>query len=279
MVHIITDSTCDMDKETATALSVTILPLHVFFGEEEYIDGVTMSHRQFFDKLATVDTPPTTTQINPDTFATAYKEVLQSPEDEIVCIPVSSKLSGTYQSAVIAAELVDKSRIHVVDSLNVTFGLALLVQEAARLRDAGLTGAEIASTVSGLTGKVRLYAVLDTLKYLKMGGRISSATALMGGLMGILPIVAVQNGLVESVGKVRGQKAALPFLRKLTEKDTIDPNSPIAFGHSDAPQALEQIKTYFSDLAQGHTVQYGDIGCVVGTYAGPGASGLAYFVK
>ena len=279
MTHIIVDGTCDMNRHTADLLRITTIPLHVFFGTDEYIDGVTLSKKEFFSMLEEAKTLPTTAQVNPDTFAEAFRNHLAREDDEIVCLCVSSKLSGTYQSAVIAAEMVAPERIHVVDSRSVTFGLALLAMKAADMRDEGLPAAQIAEEIKALRKKVRVYAALSTLKYLKMGGRISAATAMVGGLMGILPIVSVQNGQVESIGKVRGKAALLPYLSELVSKDDMDEDSIIAFGHANDPDALRSIRDHFDTLAKKHQVYFASIGCVVGTFTGSGACGLAYFVK
>lgn len=165
----------------------------------------------------------------------------------MVGIFLSSELSGTYQSARIAQTMLDTpERVHLVDSRTVTFPMALIVEEAVRLRDAGASAAEIAAQARGLTSRIRLLAVLDTLKYLKLGGRISAATAAVGGLLGVTPLVGIVDGKVESIGKCRGRKAAFRWMKERLEKEPIDYARCIGFGHSHCPEALEQITTYFA---------------------------------
>ncbi len=280
MVQIITDSTCDLGQARARELGIRILPLTVFFGKESFLDGVELTPEQFYTRLIQSPVLPTTSQINPDRFQTAFQEALDQG-DEVVGIFLSSELSGTYQSARIAQTMLDTpERVHLVDSRTVTFPMALIVEEAVRLRDAGASAAEIAAQARGLTSRIRLLAVLDTLKYLKLGGRISAATAAVGGLLGVTPLVGIVDGKVESIGKCRGRKAAFRWMKERLEKEPIDYARCIGFGHSHCPEALEQITTYFAgEAARAHHVVQGEIGSVVGTYAGPGATGIAYFTK
>lgn len=277
MIHIITDSTADIHPARAAELGVEVLPLSVHFGEESYRDGVDMTPAQFYEKLAKAESLPTTSQINPDEFSSVFEAHLEAGE-EVLGIFLSSDLSGTYQSAVIARDMVDSSRVRVVDSRTVTFALALLVEQACVLRDQGLTLEELTAAIEALTERVRLLAVVDTLKYLKMGGRISSATAVVGGLLGISPIIAVQGGKVDSVGKARGRKAGFAWIAGELERRPADLTLPVAFGHSNAPEALAENMAYFADwAAKAPVVCSGNIGAVVGTHAGPSATGLAFF--
>ncbi len=280
MIQIITDSTCDLTPEQAAALGLQVVPLTVNFGQNAYLDGVEISPSEFYAKLATcADTLPTTSQVSPGTFADAFSAVLNRG-DEVVGIFISSELSGTYQSALMAKDILDSDRIHLVDSRLVTFPLGLLLAEAARLRDQGLDGAHLATQLSSLSHRVRLLAVLDTLKYLKLGGRISAATALVGGALGITPIIGLKDGKVESLGKSRGRKAGLKWMAEQITKEPIDTSLGIAFGHSNCPQAMEECMAAFAAYIESAPyVHAGPIGSVVGTHAGPGATGIAYFVK
>ena len=161
--------------------------------------------------------------------------------DEIVGIFISGAMSGTCQSALIARDMVDgEDRIHVVDSRTVTFALGLLVEVAATLRDQGLSAKELAAKLEELAGRLRLLAVVDTLKYLKMGGRISTASAVVGALLNINPIITIENGLVEGIGKARGRKAAFQWIAKRMEKEAPDLSLPVSFGHTNAPEAMAE---------------------------------------
>lgn len=278
MIRIVTDSTSDFTAQRAAELGVTLLPLSVHFGDEAFRDGIDITQAEFYRRLAEVDTLPTTSQVNPDVFAQIFNDCLKQG-DEVLCICLSSELSGTCQSALIAQEMVGRPGVAVVDSRTVTFALALLVETAVRLRDTGLTLAELERAVNALAGRLKLLAVVDTLKYLKMGGRINAATAVVGGLLGISPIITIQDGLVEAVGKARGRKAAFQWMEKAMAEAQPDLSLPVAFGHSNAPEAMAECMEFFSAAVAGTQRITGDIGAVVGTHAGPGATGLAYFVK
>jgi len=277
MIRIITDSTADLLPERIQQLGVEVLPLSVHFGGETYQDGVDMNPAQFYEKLAGADTLPTTSQINPDVFVSVFEKHLEAG-DQVLGIFISSELSGTFQSAAIARDMVGGKDIAVVDSRTATFALGLLVEQACILRDRGLPLDELTAQVTELTQRVRLLAVVDTLKYLKMGGRISSATAVVGGILGISPIIAVQNGKVDSIGKARGRKAAFGWIREELGRRPADLSLPVSFGHSNAPEAMAENMSFFADWSvRAPLVCTGNIGAVVGTHAGPGATGLAYF--
>lgn len=279
MIELITDSTSDLSPALAAKLGVQVLPLTVHFGEEAFRDGVDISNAGFYDRLRGADKLPTTAQINPETFEAVFREVLDRG-NQAVGIFISSAMSGTCQSAAIARDLLGSDDIFVVDSRTVTFSLGLLVTEAARLRDEGLTAAQLAEELTALREKLRLYAVVDTLKYLKMGGRISTATALVGGVLGISPIITIANGLVESVGKARGRKAGVQWIKNRVLEEAPDLSRSVSFGHSDCPEALEAVTGAFSDLtAQAPAVYHSDIGAVVGAHVGPGAAGISYFTE
>lgn len=279
MIELITDSASDISPALAAKLGVRVLPLTVNFGEESFRDGVDISHADFYVRLQEAETLPTTAQINPDAFVDVFQEVLDRG-NQAVGILISSDLSGTFQSAAIARDMLGSDDVFVVDSRTVTFAQGLLVMEAARLRDEGLTAAQLAEELTARREKLRLYAVLDTLKYLKMGGRISAATAVAGGVLGISPIVAVRDGKVESAGKARGRKAGIQWIRERALQEKIDRTRPIIIGHTGCPEAMEAVADAFADLtAQVPAVYRSEIGAAVGTHAGPGAAGIGYFVE
>ena len=279
MFEIMTDSTCDFTPAMAEKLGVRVLPLTVHFGEESFRDGLDISNADFYARLRQAETLPTTSQINPDAFVTVFREALDRG-NPVLGIFASSELSGTVQSALIAKDMLDSSDVFVVDSLQVALSLRLLVTEAVRLRNRGATAAEAAAQLNELRSKARLYAVVDTLKYLKMGGRISTASAVVGGVLGITPIVAVKDGKVVSAGKTRGRKAGVQWIRQQADGEELDFSRALLLGHTDCPEALAAMTEGFSDLLLNFAeVSSGEIGAVVGTHAGPGAAGVAYFVK
>ena len=279
MIQIVTDSTCDLDQETAKALGIHIIPMTLYFGERSFIDGVTLDRETFDDMLAKTDKLPTTSQLNPMDILDAISPFLEKGDD-VVGIFLSSRLSGTFQSASIAAAMSESSHFYLVDSLNVTFGLALLVRIACRLRDEGKSAAKITETLEDLKGRVRLVAVVDTLKYLQMGGRISAASAVMGNLLGINPLVGVVDGAVEAIGKARGRKSAFRHLLTLCGQDAPDVRYPVYFGHTHAPDAMTELQNLVTPtLDSPAEIFAAEIGSVIGTHVGPGATGLAYIAK
>lgn len=279
MIRIVTDSTSDLSPQRAAELGVEVVPLAVHFGEETFRDGVDITKEEFYTRLAQVDTLPTTSQVPPETFIQVFQRLTEGG-DQVLGLFISGAMSGTNQSANIARGIVDEANIAIVETGTVTFGLGLLVETACRLRDQGLSLSELEQKLTELAGRVRLLAVVDTLKYLKMGGRISGATAVVGGILGITPIITIQDGLVVSVGKTRGRKAGFQFIDKwLQEKEAPDTSLPVTFGHSNAPQVMEECMAYFGPKLAGADLLPSDIGAVVGTHVGPGAGGLAFFVK
>ena len=279
MIQIITDSTSELSHEVAKEWGVHVIPLAVTFGEETYTDGVTIDNATFYAKLSEAEKLPTTSQPSPAAMLDMM-ETLLDQGDEIVGIFLSSQLSGTFQSATIAAGMADSDRIHLVDSLNATFGMGLLVQIAVRLRDEGKSAAEIVAALEELKPRVRLIAFVDTLKYLQMGGRVSAATAVVGSLLGINPLISVIEGRVESIGKARGRKGAYRHLKTMFENETADLSYPVFFGHCNDPAAMEELEAVISTcFDQPVDVYHSEIGSTIGTHAGPGAAGVAYIAK
>ena len=278
MVRIITDSTSDISRETADEMDIVILPLTVTFGGQSYRDGIDLTIDAFYEKLTAADALPNTSQVNPDTFEDLFRNIV-GQGDEVVGIFISTELSGTCQSAMIARDHVGSDQIHVVDSRITTFGQAILVRTAVSLRDEGKSAGEIAAVLTALAKRVRLFAVMDTLKYLKMGGRISNATAFVGGILGISPVVTVKDGHVESAGRVRGKKAGMRHILDLIRRDPIDPDYPVAFGHSAAPNGLLECVSFFRRQIEIPMYFISGIGITVGAHVGPGAIGLAYIAQ
>lgn len=280
-VKFIIDSAGDIIPSDCEKLGVTHLPLMVRFGEEEYADAVNLTHQAFYEKLTTDPNHPTSSQVTPAAFEAAYK-CLTANGDQVVVITISSKLSGTYQSAVIAADDYE-GKVFVVDTLSATVGERILLLYGIRLAEQGLSAAEIAAKLDEEKSKVRIFATLDTLEYLKKGGRISATTAVVGGLLNIKPAIAVQDGLVESVGKARGNKAANALLRQLVEKTNgIDFTKPMCLVYSGVnDDNLKKFLEEQGDLFAEHQgeLPVASVGCVIGTHVGPGAVAAAFFAK
>ncbi len=277
MVRIIVDSTADMRPEVKE--QVKIVPLTVHFGEEEFLDGVTMDYVQFYEKLASCDALPTTSQPNPASFMDAFEEVTKAG-DEAVVITISSKLSGTCQGATLAAA--DYDNIYVVDGKTAAIGTGILVELALQLVEEGLSAKEIAARIEEEREHVRIVALIETLEYLQRGGRISKAVALAGGMLSIKPIISVEHGVIEMAAKVRGMKQGFKNLSVEAEKmGEIDYTKPLMLGFTgkDA-ENLEKYEEAYADFwKKGNEYGKAALGSAIGTHIGPGAVAAAYFVK
>lgn len=278
-VKIITDSASDVLTPYHPAVSV--LPMTITFGDQQYRDKEELSHQRFYELLIESEQLPSTSQIGPAQF----EEVFQAQVDaghSVVAVILSGKLSGTYQSACIAAEEFPQ-KVFVVDSENAALGEGILVQRAAQLVDQGLEAPEIAQRLEDEKKDIRLIALLDTLEYLKRGGRISKSVAAIGGLLSIKPVIAVQNGEVCMLGKARGSKNGNNLLVQEIQKTTgIDFERPYCLGYSGFHN--DMLQKYIADsrsLWEGHAehLPIGTIGATIGTHIGPGAVGVAFFQK
>lgn len=278
-LRIITDSTCDLDPKLQEELHIDIVPLKVIFEDGEYLDGQTITKEGFYQKLTQSKALPSTSQVNPEDFLKLFETYIKQG-DTILGLFISSKLSGTYQSAVIAKKtLGDPESISLVDSGNTTFGLTLLVYEAIRLRDQGDKVESIAAKLEALKGRVVLYGVLDTLEFLKKGGRLSSSAATIGTLLRVKPLVTIRDGLLINDGKARGTKAAFALLKEKLQQRPIDPAYPVIVAHSDAQARLDELILFLEDTLDLSRAPVIVIGSVVGTHAGPGAVGLSFVEK
>lgn len=280
-IRIIADSGCDITQEEARELGIEILPIKTIFGETEYRDGIDLTHEEFFEKLIESDIFPTTSQISPFEYEQKYEEI-KKDGDQAIVITLSSKLSGCFQSANIAAEDYE-GIVFPVDSLSVTAGERILIEYAVRLREQGLQIQEIIEKLEEKKHKIRLIALLDTLEYLKKGGRISAAAAMAGALLSIKPVVAIENGEVTVLGKARGSKAGNNMLREMVNKEgTIDFSMPFALVYSGlSDELLQKYKKDNRDLFEDAVgdIQGYSLGCAIGTHIGPGAIGTAFFVE
>ncbi len=279
-VKIFTDSASDITQEKARELGITVIPMSTMFGTKEYLDGVTLSRQEFYSKLSTTDKLPHTSQITPFQYAEVFRNNLPAG-DEALCITLSSKLSGSFAAALSAAEEFE-GRVRIVDSLNVSVGEQILVLLAVRLRDQGLNAEEIQQELDKEKEKIRLLALLDTLEYLKKGGRISPTLAFAGELLSIKPVVAVEKGEVVLVGKARGSKNGNNLLRKFVEKNGINFDLPCCLAYSGLSDDL--LQKYLRDsqsLYEGHEEDLHTclIGSTIGTHVGPGAVAVAFFCR
>ena len=280
-VRFVVDSAADILPAECEKLGITHIPLKVLFGTSEYRDAVDMTHGEFYEKLVESDKLPTTSQISPTEFTDTIEPLVQDGH-EVIIVTLSSRLSGTCQSAMIAAADYP-GKVFVVDSLNVSLGERILIQHGLKLAQQGKSAAEIVAALDEEKRKVRVMALVDTLEYLKKGGRIGTATALAGSLLSIKPVIALEDGAVVMVGKARGSKQGNNLLRQLVENcGGIDFDRPFCVAYSGLSDAM--MNKYILDSAElyrGHEnrLQTAPIGCVIGTHAGPGAVAVAFFEK
>lgn len=280
-IRIIVDSASDISQAEAKELGITVIPMRTTFGEEEFLDGINMTPGQFFEKLVETDELPKTSLIGPAEYGDLFKKWTDKGE-EVLCITISSKLSGCYQSAVLAAEDYE-GKVIVLDSTNVTVGEQILTRYAIKLRDHGLSLQEIADELNEKKKKIRLVALLDTLEYLKKGGRISAAVALAGSLLSIKPVVAIEHGEVTMLGKARGSKNGNNILNEQVQKaGGINFDMPFSLAYSGMSTAM--LDKYLAD----HKHLYEDyvtdipacqIGSTIGTHVGPGAIAVSFFAQ
>lgn len=276
-VRIVVDSTADLTPELKKRL--TVVPLTVSFGDEEYVDGVTITHREFYEKLIESDVMPVTSQANPEAFFRVFEEAVRAGES-VVAITVASGLSGTCQSAVIAAaEFAGK--VFVVDSKTVAIGETILAELALRLADSGMSAENIAAQLCEERERVSVIAMLDTLEYLKRGGRISKTAAVAGGILSIKPVVTIADGEIKILGKARGSRQGNNLLvREIRQAGGVDFGMPVLLGYTGLSDLL--LDKYVQDSAalwqdSAEPLRCTCIGSVVGTHAGPGAIAAAFF--
>lgn len=283
-VRIITDSASDITREDVAAAgnpALTVLPLSVTFGNTTYEDGVNLSHQRFYELLVEGDDLPMTGQVNPYAFEQAIGEA-RAAGDEVIVITLSGKLSGTNASANTAAASFD-SGVYVVDSKNVTVGERVLVDYALRLVGEGLSAVDIATALEQAREDIYVVGLLDTLEYLRRGGRIPASAAALGKLLSIKPVITIEDGAVELLGKARGSKNGRNLLTQQVETaGGIDFAMPIALGYAGLDDALlrkyiEDSRRIWEDHVALEDLPVHSVGATIGTHVGPGAIALAFF--
>jgi DegV family protein with EDD domain len=278
-VRIITDSTSDISLEQAKKMGISIVPLKVIFGDKEYREGIEISMDAFYSRLAEAEKLPTTSQPSPDDFLVHFNQAKEAG-DSVVVILIASKLSGTYQSAVIARDMAEYSRIFIIDSLNTITGLRLLINHAVTLRNRGVSADCIADTIESLKEKVVLLAVVDTLEYLYKGGRLSKSSAILGSLLNFKPVITLKDGAIGVVGKERGtNKAIARILDAIDETGAIDSTYPVYFGYTFENSKTLVLQEKVTEKYRLEDYKMFPVGCVVGTHVGPGACVITYIKK
>ena len=276
-IRIITDSASEM----VSGEHLTVLPLTITFGTTEYADGVTLSHQKFYEKLIESDELPTTSQVTPFAFTEALKEAQANGEYAII-ITLSSKLSGTYNSALIAAKDFP-NMVHIIDSANVCIGEKILVEYALNLLNSGADAQEIIARTESKVSQICVIGLLDTLEYLRKGGRISNLSGTIGEILAIKPVITISDGVVAILGKARGSRKGNNLLtEQIAKNGGIDFSLPFALGYSGLDDSV--LQKYIADQAQlwqGYTttLPIDQIGATIGTHVGPGAIAVAFFHK
>ena len=280
MIRILTDSASDILPEEAVQLGVTVIPLNVTLEDGTVLrDGIDMTPSEYYEILSSCRKLPTTSQPSPELFEQFYQQAA-SAGDEVLGIFLSHELSGTCQCAKLAADLVNVDNVLFVDSENVCLGEGLLVRLAVHLRDAGKTLVQIATDLEHAKEHLHLVAAIDDLKYLRKGGRLPAAVAVAGGMLGIKPLITIKEGKVAMAGKARGLPGAyVALFKKVEELGGISTAFPSVAGYTVSPREVQPIQNYLRDNLHLPAPLVRQIGCVIGTHAGPGAFGLAFFDK
>ncbi|SDY73867.1 EDD domain protein, DegV family [Evansella caseinilytica] len=272
-VKIVTDSTADIPKSLVEELGLTVVPLKVHFGEETFEDGVTLTPTGFYEKLKASAQIPTTSQPTPHQFETEYRRLAEEdPDVDIISIHLSSKLSGTFQSAYIASQtLGDDVSVTVVDSRRASYAIGIVVVEVAQLAKSGAAKEECMKRVNQLLNDATVFFMVDTLEYLEKNGRIGKASAVLGSLLKIKPILSLNEaGEVFPFEKVRGQKKAVSRILQEFEKRFGQDPVHVGISHADTPTEAEQFMEKMKEQFQVEQAVMTEIGPVIGTHVGPG---------
>ena len=277
-VRIVTDSACDLPADTAAALGIDVVPLSIRFGSDEFVDRRDLTPQQFWQKVGASSVLPETAAPSPGAFEAAFRAAAEAGCPGVVCVTLSSKLSGTYASAQVAAKAMDGViDVRVLDSLSITMGEGTMAAEAAKVANAGGSLDEVEATVHALVGRTKVFGALDTLENLKKGGRIGAAQALIGSLLSVKPIVDVSSGAVEQAGKQRTRAKALAHLVQLAAeaKARYGAVENVSVMHGDAPDVDEFLSQLDAVFPRSQIV-VGQIGAVIGTHGGPRMMGLTF---
>jgi DegV family protein with EDD domain len=272
-VRVVTDSACDLPEEVVAELGIEIVPLTIRFGSEELVDRDELTNRAFWDRLGDAPTLPETAAPSAGAFGTRFRALADGGADGIVCVNLSSRLSATMQAAQVAAQTVrDRCRVEVVDSLTCSMGLGNLCIAAARRANEGAPLEEVLSEVTDRRDRTRLYGTLDTLEFLKKGGRVGNARALLGSILAVKPVVEIRGGVVEEAGKVRTRSKALRLLADKVHAQAVE---QVAVLQGDAPD-IDEFLDLIEDVAPRDKIVVGAVGPVIGTHAGPGVLGVTF---
>ncbi len=274
-IAIVCDSTADLPREIIKKYGIHVVPLKVHFGEEEYRDGVDISPQEFYKKMQASGILPTTSQPSPGEFAESYHSILKEGKNTIISIHISAHLSGTHRSAIVAKSMLPKADIEIVDSKQASTVLGLIVLEAARAAKSGKTKGEVLSLVNEMVEKIRVFFMVDSLKYLEKGGRIGKAQAVLGSMLNIKPILTLEEGIIVPAAKTRGRaKGIEQLLTRIQTNIGTGEQSLMGIMHAVEYDGMENLKNKVKDKWQPQELIVSDIGPVIGTHVGPGTLAL-----
>jgi DegV family protein with EDD domain len=273
-VAIVTDSTADLPAQLIKTRAITVVPLTLNFEGRSLLDGVEIRPSEFYRRLPNATTHPTTSQPSAGRFAEAYASLLES-HDEVVSIHISEKLSGTYASAVQGAEMTDANRVRVVDSQVVSMSLGLVTLAATEMAARGADGATVARRVTEMRDQVQTYFSVATLEFLRRGGRIGRASAMLGSVLQVKPVLCIRDGLVTPLERVRTFERALNRIVELTREVDRGHGLCVIVGHGDAEADAERVARELEPSAE--TLMIQPLGPVVGAHAGPGVVGVGCY--
>lgn len=278
-VRIVTDSTADIPKDVREKLGIEMVPLRVLFGTESYRDAVDISADAFYDKLTGSNVMPSTSQPSPVEFLEVYQRLAEQGDGPILSIHLSSAMSGTYQSALIAKSMIDdKIEVEVFDSKSASYGFGLLVVTAAEAARQGKSKDEILALITDIRKSTKIYFLVDTLEFLQKGGRIGKAAALVGSLLNIKPILSISDdGQVFSVDKVRGSKKAMGRIADMLQQDFGQRPVHFIFAYTKGQEHAQELQRQLESQFQVQSINYTQIGSVIGAHAGPGTIAVFAF--
>ena len=278
-IRIVIDSTSDVTDEIIKKYNLKVVPLTVNFEKESYLDKIELSTKEFFEKLAAADKLPTTTLVSPGAFVEAFSEILLEG-DQVLGLFLASEFSGTYDSARMAKDMIGSGDIHIIDTRSVCLGSFALILEAIELVEQNKAIEDIVEELEKLREKIIAVAALDTLKYLEKGGRLSKGQAVVGSLLNVKPIIAIVDGKIQVIEKIRGKNKAVKWFDEWIEKNNYDlSDKSVLLFHGRAYEQLKLLRETIEEKYKIKNIIEQEIGAVIGTHAGPGVLGIGFLNK
>ncbi|SET79599.1 EDD domain protein, DegV family [Natronincola peptidivorans] len=275
-IQIVVDSMTDIPKNLVEKYNIVVVPLTIHFDNEEYRDGIDLTGEEFYSKLTQVKELPKTSQVAPNIFLQVFKGILEEGK-EIICINGSSKASGTHQNAVLAKTQLETEKIVIFDTMSLCFGAGFFAYEAAKMAADNKSTGEIIERLRKMKSNVDHIFTVDTLEYLKKGGRLNPMKATIATILNVKPILTVEEGLVESLDKVRGSKKVINKMLDLAKERGSDfSNKAVAIAHANNPRKAEELKEMVEKELKPQEILITEIGCTIGTHAGPGTLAIFY---